>query len=249
VGRTPNLTWGDLRRFFQDWSRRHCASDACWRIDGRPVCGLLNITDFVRQYGLTVFGVMLRFAARVVEDETGRPPYFMGVIGQADTTSMRIANQLPIDGVTGYALLPNWLSDPVQDYSSLIDERVADWYVLQRGLRVPFYPVVCTGWDATPRAAPKERLSPRDGYPYSPVVVDVTPELFGHFLDRALEFNRHFRPRHNLVFLHAWNEWSEASVLEPSDRFGFAFLDEVKRRSSVPEGPLGAVATAELERP
>jgi hypothetical protein len=241
MDRTPRLTWGALRRFFQDWSRGYCSSRACWCIDERPVCSLLNITDFVREYGLTIFGAMLRFAARVVEEETGRLPYFIGVIGQADTASVRIANQLPIDGVTGYALLPNWLSEPVQDYSALIDERVSDWWLLQRLLRIPFYPVVCTGWDATPRAAPKDRLSPRDGYPYTPVVANVTPELFGGFLDRALEFNHHFQTRPNLVFLHAWNEWSEASVLEPSDRFGHAFLDEVRRRSSALYRPLESV--------
>lgn len=238
-GRTPKLTWGDLRRFFETWSREHCASPACWRIDGRPVCGLLNITDFVRQYGLTLFGAMLRYGAQVVEREDGSRPYFIGVIGQADTTGVRIANQLPLDGVTGYALLPNWLSEPVQDYVALVEERVADWYVLQRGLRVPFHPVVCTGWDATMRAEPKRRLVGRDGYPYTPIVAGVTPERFGAFVDRALEFNAHFGRGPGTVFLHAWNEWSEASVLEPSDRHGFAFLDEVRRRAVVPAAGAG----------
>ena len=249
MGRTPSLTWGDLRRFFQGWSRSQCRSSASWRIDGRPVCGLLNITDFVRQYGLTAFDAMLRFGGAVVEEEVGSPPYFVGVIGQADETSVRLANQLPIDAVTGYALLPNWLSDPVQDYAALIEERVGDWYELQRRLRVPFYPVVCTGWDATLRARPQQRLWPDDGYPYTPVVTNVTPALFGRFLDHALEFNERFQPRHDVVFLHAWNEWSESSVLEPSDRFGLEFLEEVRRRSGARYGSIENASLGEFTRP
>jgi hypothetical protein len=134
-------------------------------------------------------------------------------------------------------LLPNWLGEPQQEYRRLIEERVSDWERLQRGLRIPFYPVVCAGWDATVRGEFRRILQASDGYPYSPVVIGVTPELFGYFLDCALAFNRRWQPRENLVFLHAWNEWTEASVLEPSDRFGSSLLDEVRKRAKLHELP------------
>jgi Glycosyltransferase WbsX len=230
--RTTSLTCGEYRRLFEEWSRRYLSSPTAWKIAGRPICAFNNLVDFVTRYGQTTFAVMLRYASQIVEREIGIKPYLLGVIGQANIRNAHLANALPIDGVTGYGLLPNWLGTPIQDYGRLIEERVSDWEQLQKRIRIPFYPVVCTGWDATTRGSFRGSLSADDGYPYSPVVVGVTPERFGYFLDCALAFNRRWQPRENIVFLHAWNEWTESSVLEPSDRFGPALLEEVGKRAN-----------------
>jgi hypothetical protein len=174
---------------------------------------------------------MLRYGARVAARLLGAEPYLLGVIGQADPYNARLAGTLPIDGVTGYGLLPNWLGPPVQRYDDLIRQRVADWERLQQRLPVPFFPVVCAGWDATVRGTFRGRLRAGDGYPTSPIVIGVTPVAFGRFLDDAIAFNERWHPEQPIVFLHAWNEWTESSVLEPSDRFGTALLDEVRARA------------------
>lgn len=232
MGRTTILTWRKYHCLVQQWARQYAADDHYWRIGGRPVCAFNNLADFESRYGLLTCSVMMRFAINVVCDETGVAPYMLGVIGEANPRNVRLANALPLDGVTGYGLLPNWLGKPIQAYEDLIDERVNDWERIQRRLDVPFFPVVCAGWDATMRGSFRGTLRSEDGYPYSPVVTGVTAELFGSYLDSALEFNQRWRPRENIVFLHAWNEWTESSVIEPSDRFGTAFLDQIRRRAA-----------------
>lgn len=231
MGRTTSLTWGEYRTFWEEWSSRYLSDEGYWTIDDRPVCAFNNLADFVTRYGYATFAVMLRYGRRVAERATGKDPFLLGVVGQADLHNVRLANGLPIDGVTGYGLLPNWLGEPVQHYDDLIRARVADWDQVQERLSIPFFPVVCAGWDATMRGSFRGRLRSSDGYPYSPIVTGVTPKAFGRFLDLAIDFNQRWHPELPVVFLHAWNEWTESSVLEPSDRFGTALLDEVRARA------------------
>jgi hypothetical protein len=231
LGRTTSLTWGQYRRLLETWSHGFLSSPHSFRIDGRPVCGFNNLTDFATQYGQATFAVMLSYASAVITRDIGMRPYLLGVIGQANPRNARLANALPLDGVTGYGLLPNWLGTPIQEYERLLRQRVADWDQLQSRLRIPFFPVVCAGWDASIRGSFRGMLKAEYGYPYSPVVTGVTARLFGDFLDCALAFNERWQPRENIIFLHAWNEWSESTVLEPSDRFGFTLLEEVRKRS------------------
>ena len=233
MDRSPTFTWGQARALFEGWSDRYLTTPAAWRLDGRPVCAFNNLTDFVSRYGLTAFAVLLRFGSRVIEQRGGERPFMLGVIGESSSRNAYLANRLPLDGVTGYGLLPNWLGTPIQRYPDLIEQRVEEWERLQRRLRIPFFPVVCAGWDASIRGVFRGELRAEDGYPHTPVVVGVTAELFGRYIDHALEFNARWMPRPNVVFLHAWNEWTEASVLEPSDRFGTTLLDEVRARSLV----------------
>jgi hypothetical protein len=91
--------------------------------------------------------------------------------------------------------------------------------------------VVCSGWDASVRGRFAGTLRRADGYPHVPVVVGNDPALFGRFLDAALEFNARWHEDQNIVFLHAWNEWSECSAIEPSDRWGDELLAQVRARA------------------
>jgi hypothetical protein len=234
--RTPTFVWGQFTTFYREWARRYLAEPTSWRIRGRPVCAFNNLFDFAVRYGRTMFAVMLAHGREIVRSEIGVDPFLLGIIGQANAHNITLASYLPLDGVTGYGLLPNWLGDPSQNYEELIEQRVAEWDQVQERLAIPFYPVVCAGWDASVRGEMRSAVKAADGYPYSPIVTGVTPRGFGRFLDHALAFNARWQPRENLVFLHAWNEWTEASVLEPSDRFGNSLLEEVQKRTRLREG-------------
>jgi len=231
MARTTSLTWTQYSALWDAWVHDFLQSPEPLLIDGRPAVAFNNLADFVVRYGRSTFAIMLEYGARRAAAELGTRPYLLGVIGQADLRNVSLAGQLPVDGITGYGLLPNWLGAPIQSYSVLIEQRVSDWEQMQRRLDKPFYPVACVGWDASARGDSSITGLYARGYPYAPVVTGVTPELFGTFIDRALEFNARWMPRDNLIFLHAWNEWTESSAIEPSDRYGESFLDQIRRRS------------------
>ncbi|WP_170216120.1 glycoside hydrolase family 99-like domain-containing protein [Asanoa ferruginea] len=224
------MTSRNLEQFIDYWSVQ-VRSDRYLRIDGRPVLQLLNLTDLSDLFGdqrVPIIVEILRSLAR----RRALDPYLVGVIGQIDERNAAACRRLALDAVTGYGLLPTWLGASIQRYSELIDIRVREWYQFQADIPIPFYPVVCAGWDASPRGIPVEEYRDNLGYPYSPVVVGESPSLFHRFVDEARLFNAAHPPRENVIFVHALNEWTEGSVIEPSDRHGFGYL-EVLRTATV----------------
>ena len=163
---------------------------------------------------------------KVTYDKIGKEPYIIGVINEVNAMNVYLANKLAIDGVTGYALLPNLKGAVVQKYKDLIPERVAEWHNLQKGIKIPFFPVVVAGWDASVRGEEISQLSEDISFPWVPIVTEVTPELFGSFIDLAIEFNLQYHPDKNIIYIWAWNEWTEIFLLlSQVKRFGTQFLE------------------------
>jgi hypothetical protein len=229
--RIPKLGWKDVRHLFSVWGQDFTTSALYWKIDGRPVCSILNLTDFTYHYGLITFRLLLLYGRKVLQEKLGEDPYIIGLVSEANARNAYIASSLPLDAVTGYALLPNWRGPSIQHYQDLIEQRVRGWYMLQNRLSIPFFPVASAGWDASVRGERLASLNFRIGFPWTPIVVGVTPDLFGSFIDKAIAFNLENHPTQNIVFIHAWNEWTESSVVEPSDRFGTEMLEQVRKRS------------------
>jgi glycosyl transferase family WbsX len=229
--RLEPLSVEEASTLFELWSRQFAQTSAYWRIKDRPVCAFLNIADYVHVYGLARFALILEIGRSVFRRVLHVDPFFIGVIGQASSSNCALVNQLPLDAVTGYGLLPDWSGPPVQEYDELIQRRIRDWYLLQDQLAVPFIPVACSGWDASVRGEWAGDLHAVRGFPWRPVINGVSCEAFGRFVAAACAFNRRRHPNLQVVFLHAWNEWTESSAIEPSDRFGFGFLDQVRELS------------------
>lgn len=229
--RATVLRWDELAATYRGWTADFLTRPSGLRIAGRPVVSFLNLTDFVAAYGLYDFAIMVRGLRTTVRRILGEDPFVVGLFNECSRRNVWLANRLDLDAATGYGMLPNWRGEPVQQYADLIEQRVSDWHWMQRGLRVPFLPVVCCGWDASMRGQQLRDLRQAPGFPWRPVVDGVTDQLFAHFTDQAIAFNREHHSRLDVVFIHAWNEWTEQSAIEPSDRFGTGLLETVARRA------------------
>jgi lipopolysaccharide biosynthesis protein len=74
---------------------------------------------------------------------------------------------------------------------------------------------VMPGWDNAAR-------NPGRGYTFA----YSSPNQYGRWLDAECEKTvRRHNPDHRLVFVNAWNEWSEGAHLEPDRKYGYGYLN------------------------
>jgi hypothetical protein len=67
-------------------------------------------------------------------------------------------------------------------------------------------------------------------YPFTPVIVNNTPQAFEDALRSAKQFAmERLPPGQRIVTINSWNEWTEGSHLEPDTANGSAYLDAVRR--------------------
>ena len=68
--------------------------------------------------------------------------------------------------------------------------------------------------------------SPRKGKK-SLIITGASPSKFGKYLRSLIKNNdRNFDD--NFLVVNAWNEWAEGAVLEPTEKDGFGYLEQIK---------------------
>lgn len=78
---------------------------------------------------------------------------------------------------------------------------------------------VVPSWDNTAR---RKKLKPF-------ILTNSSSETFERWLRIEIERLRDRDPEYKIVFINAWNEWAEGNHLEPDLKFGYAYLEAVRR--------------------
>ena len=77
-----------------------------------------------------------------------------------------------------------------------------------------YWPTTFSGWDDRPRAGVEKAF----------VTSGNTPKLFGQMFRGALKYAD---PAEPFVMVEAWNEWGEGACIEPDQRYGFGYLEQM----------------------
>jgi hypothetical protein len=79
------------------------------------------------------------------------------------------------------------------------------------------FPCCMPGWDNTARRKNTSLIIP-----------DNTPEKFGDWFQHQVEYcTQKFEEEEQFIFINAWNEWAEGNHLEPCQKWGTAFLEQI----------------------
>ena len=75
---------------------------------------------------------------------------------------------------------------------------------------------ICPSWD-------NEARKPGSGTTF----IHENPETYGRWFKTICDYSiKHFPQGERLIFINAWNEWAEGAVLEPTRKYGCAYLEE-----------------------
>jgi hypothetical protein len=82
---------------------------------------------------------------------------------------------------------------------------------------IPAFPGAFVDWDNTARYVKRARI-----------FHGASPERFGYWFRKLVEATARRPAPEHFIFLNAWNEWAEGTYLEPDERHGHRYLEEVR---------------------
>jgi hypothetical protein len=154
----------------------------------------------------------------------GVKPYVIGVlVNSLDFIEECVEAEL--DALTGYGLLAYFekFESNIQHYSDLVRRRIEDWPLIQEMTNgIPFIPPIVPGFDSSPRGERNTRIEEVAGrYPFTPVVVDPSSEMFAKMMAAAKEFKDRSQLSQPPIYLFStWNEITEGMALLPKVKDG-----------------------------
>ena len=211
-------TLPDFDRVADYCASRYFKEPNYFRIDGAPLFAIFDagkIIDQLGEDGLKQALVRMRERAR----KLGFAEIHLQIVGGYDRYAMRL-REFGFDSATQYGTF-GWTYGTKPPGSRLpyglgASEAVASWQKLRETLPLPFHPCAQVGWDDSPRFEE-----------YSAIAINRSPDQF----ERLVRAARHVAADspHKLVYVAAWNEWTEDHVLLPDTLWGYSYLEALRR--------------------
>ena len=209
-----------------------------WEINGKPYFSIYAISRFISQMG----GV--EDAAEVLEDfrarakAAGLTGLHLNAVGldMLDRSPQSAARHDQVikagfDSCTSYncvCLSEKWMQEfPRVDFQEMADDYIEVAKKTMQALPFPFYPVITTGWDPSPRTIQSEVYDPTPCYPWM-AVMESSPEKLADATRKTAELLMTRPADERIMFFNAWNEWTEGSYLEPDNFYGMKMLEAIR---------------------
>jgi hypothetical protein len=209
-----------------------------WLLDGRPYFSVYELSKLLESFGSVSATRAALDHFRDKARAAGLPGLHLNAViwgtpilpGENRPANMvELVEQLGFDSVTSYVwihhvTLPQW---PATSYDYVQQQYMAYWRKIDETYKVPYYPNVTMGWDASPRANQSD-LFGNYGYPFMATISGNTPQRFKAALEATKQRLLSRPPNQRVLTLNSWNEWTEGSYLEPDTVHKMQYLQAVR---------------------
>ena len=234
----PRTVWLPIRHSPRDLNR---VIDYCivhyfqepnyWKVNGCLFFSIYQAEEFITQLGgqqktLTLFK---EIDARL--KKAGLPPMHWNAM-VSNPKEASLAQQAGFHSTSRYNIntANKVMPDFTERYEDVMEAHHEHWNKMTNESPLINLPVVTMGWDPTPRCRQDFPWPyPYKEYPYVPVVVGNTPELYEQLLNDAAKHIEKDVRNPFAVLLYCWNEWTEGGYLLPEERTGTAYLEAIKK--------------------
>ncbi len=190
-----------------------------YTIDNKPVFSIFSLDNLLEGLGGLAEA---KEALQYFKDETkkaGFPGLHIQLIGNGAPNPDLIEKieVLGINSITKY----NWGGKHSEDYIQWGVESMERRRQWDEMLSIPYFPNASIGWDDSPRFPAKGK---KDVVHYN-----KSPEAFAGFLQKAKMYCEQHPNQPRLITIFSWNEWIEGGYLLPDVKYGYQYLDAVKK--------------------
>jgi hypothetical protein len=208
-----------------------------WYVDGKPYFSIYSINRFIQQMGGIQETQKVLNLLREKAIKAGLPGIHINAVWFDNLTLQKFCinngegyDIAGFDSYTSYNSVGTtkvWQEEfPIVDFKQASDEYIELSKTFFEKLSKPYFPVASVGWDSSPRTIQSEIYRP-GGYPFMPVMESNPDELLN--LLEALKLQLANVPKQEqIIFINAWNEWTEGAYLEPDTYWGYKLLEKVK---------------------
>jgi hypothetical protein len=226
------VTWEEYKVMVDRIIQQYFLQPNYLRIDDKPVFSIFSFRELVNSFGNLEGTKEALDYLRAEVVKAGLPGLHLqmitmgmrgraGLMGDEEADGMElneIVEMLGINSMTTY----NWRMAGIrEDYIRWAEDGIALRNRWDSRLEIPYFPVVSIGWDNTPRYA---RFGQADV-----VHRGNTPESFAAYLQQARNFLAERPDQFPMILINAWNEWVEGAYLEPDMKWGYGYLEAVKK--------------------
>jgi hypothetical protein len=211
-----NYSEADMDRVCEYLIEHYFMQPNYWKLKDRPVFSIFWVTHLIQHFGAgklrKIFGGWQERARKAGLNGI----YFQAAAQYDANTPLTEAGFESATEYLGYAGGPPGKHSP---YVVMAEGAIRHWKEQAGKVKVPYYPQAPVGWDNSPRYGNKAHA-----------FVNRTADQYERVLQAAKCFVAAQKINPPLIFIGAWNEWTEDHYLLPDEVHGYSYLEAVKRQ-------------------